>query len=74
MGNKKKTNGFFEVDPHQCDVYSAGLTFMEMIGVDNIKKFVNIEKKDKMLTIDFLTKNAIPYAISNNATKLRYLS
>ena len=53
---------FFEVAPHQCDIYSAGLTFLEMTGVDNIKSFINIEKKDKQLTIDCLTKNAIPYA------------
>ena len=51
----------FKVDPTKCDIFSLGITFLELLGIDNIRKFLNIGKTDQVLTAEYLIQNALPY-------------
>ena len=54
MRSSKPPATSFRVDPAKCDVFSLGILFLELLGIDNVKKFLNINKKDEQLTKEFI--------------------
>ena len=56
----------FKVDPTKCDIFSLGITFLELLGIDNIRKFLNIGKTDQVLTTEYIIQNALPYVPSTS--------
>ena len=56
----------FKVDPAKCDIFSLGVTFLELLGIDNIRKFLNIGKTDQVLTTEYMIQNALPYVPSTS--------
>ena len=58
---RKSKGTSFNIDSEKSDVFSLGFLFLELLGIDNVKKFANINRKDEELTINYIFDHAIPY-------------